>query len=169
MRDGYETAIAVIVMGVTGAGKTTIGRLLAEQTGWPFYDADDFHPAVNVEKMRQGIPLVDDDRLPWLKALHTLISESLQRDASLVVACSALREAYRHVLSEGDGRVRFVHLAASREVIEGRLTARVGHFMNPRLVASQFQTLEVPADALTVDAGATPEEIVSEIRQRFSA
>ena len=156
--------MVIILMGVTGSGKTTIGRLLSEQLGWKYYDADDFHSAANVEKMRQGIPLNDEDRRPWLESLRELISKSLEQDENIVLACSALKESYRDLLVL-DERVRVVYLKGDYELIRKRLSERHGHYMNPKLLDSQFETLEEPTDALCVDVSPPPEEIVKTIRQ----
>jgi gluconokinase len=156
--------MVVIVMGVAGVGKTTIGRALAKALGWRFVDADDYHSPANVEKMRAGVPLTDADRAPWLEALRGLISGALPRGESLVLACSALRGAYRERLSVDPARERWVFLQAPRELIAQRLGTRVGHFIQPSLLDSQLATLEVPADALTVDATRPPEEVVAAIR-----
>jgi len=163
MKADKDKPMVIVVMGVTGVGKTTIGKQLANTLGWPFYDADDFHPSTNVEKMRQGMALVDEDRLPWLKALNVLIKESLNRGSSAVLACSALRASYRELLKDGNEGVHFVYLSARSEIVQARLNARVGHFMNPTLLASQFQTLEVPSDAIHVNAERSPDEVVQEI------
>ncbi|HET6569087.1 MAG TPA: gluconokinase, partial [Rhodothermales bacterium] len=167
MNGNGKAAMVVVLMGVTGVGKTTVGKRLANGLGWAFYDADDFHPDTNVEKMHKGIALKDEDRMPWLKALNALIGESLERGESAVLACSALRETYRRMLKEGHDRVVFVYLSASPEVVRERLEHRVGHFMNPDLLASQFETLEAPADAVVVDAEGSPREVVREIREKL--
>ena len=153
----------VVLMGVTGSGKTTVGRELAERLGWKYLDADEFHPAPNVAKMRAGIPLNDADRQPWLKYLARTISESLQAGESAVLACSALKQAYRDTLSIGD-EVCFVYLNGDRETIAERLRARSDHYMNPKLLDSQFDTLEEPSDALEIDATLPVDDIVQEIR-----
>jgi len=163
--------MVVIVMGVTGAGKTTVGRLLADQLGWQFADADDFHPPANVEKMRRGIPLTDDDRRPWLERLHTeietWISEGKTAAAkNVVLACSALKRSYRQGLGS-DPEVRFVYLKGSAELIARRLRSRHGHFADEKILAAQFADLEEPEGAVTVDIDAPPEEIVTEIRARL--
>jgi gluconokinase len=159
----------VIVMGVTGAGKTTIGQLLAEHLGWQFADADDFHPAANVEKMRRGIPLTDDDRWPWLDRLRAEIESWIAADRNAVLACSALKQNYRARLNAGQEaarEVRFVYLKGSRAFIAERLRARHGHFAGEAILAGQFADLEEPADneVITVGIDATPEEIVADIR-----
>ena len=151
----------VVVMGVTGCGKTTVGRLVAQRLGAQFVDADDFHPPANVAKMRAGIPLDDADRRPWLDALNARLREAAARGESLVLACSALKAAYRERLREGIPGLRFVHLEGARDLIAGRLAARSGHYMNPALLDSQFATLEPPADALQVDIGAPPEQLAA--------
>ena len=142
-------------MGVAGSGKTTVGRLLAQELGWPFFDADDFHSAANVEKMRRGEPLTDDDRMSWLAALRALV----EQQASGVLACSALKKAYREQLAGA----RFVYLKANRLLLERRLDERRGHFFNPELLDSQLATLEEPGDAVIVDGGNDPNIIVQAI------
>lgn len=156
-------AAVVVVMGVCGTGKSTVGRALAERLGWPFLDADDLHPRANVEKMARGEPLDDHDRAPWLAAVRVEIAAHLARGTSLVVACSALRARYRDVLAEGDRRVRFVHLVADEGALAERLRARTGHFAGPALLASQRAILEPPADALSVDADRPLDAIVDEL------
>ncbi len=151
----------VVVMGVTGVGKTTVGRLIARRLGARFVDADDFHPPENVAKMRAGTPLDDADRQPWLAALNAHLRATGRHGDSLVLACSALKSAYRERLREGLPELRFVHLVGARELIAERLGARSGHYMNPALLDSQFATLESPADALRLDIGPTPEELAA--------
>jgi carbohydrate kinase (thermoresistant glucokinase family) len=154
---------AIIVMGVSGSGKSTIGALLAEVLGWPFADADGFHPAANVAKMAAGTPLTDADRWPWLDAIAAHIGASRTAGQPVVVACSALRRAYRERLRAGHGDLIFLHLAGAPAVIAERQAARQGHFMPPSLMASQFATLEDPAeevDAVTVSVSASPHEVV---------
>ncbi len=156
----------VIVMGTTGSGKTTIGNMLARQLGWEFVDADDYHPAANVEKMKHGIPLTDADREPWLRALHEKIAGWEAEKRNVVLACSALKQSYRDELRAGPD-VKFVYLRGSYELFSQRVLARKGHFAKQDLLASQFATLEEPAEAITVDASPAPEEIVSEVRRRL--
>jgi gluconokinase len=153
----------IVVMGVSGAGKTTIGAALAAALGAHFLDADDFHPPENVAKMRAGRPLDDSDRAPWLARLHDALAARAAAGQSVVMACSALKAAYRGTLAR-DLDVRFVHLAGTRELIEARLAARRGHYMPRGLLDSQFAALEAPDDALTVDIDATPDAIVDRIR-----
>src|SRR5258708_3257272 len=143
----------MIVFGVSGAGKTTIGKLLAEQLGWQFYEGDDFHPRANIEKMRSGRPLTDKDRWPWLERLREQITRSLAAKENAVLACSALKRAYRERLRVSDD-VTFVFLRADYALIERQLRRRRGHFMNPVLLLSQFADLEEPQpneDAITIE------------------
>jgi gluconokinase len=155
--------VIVVLMGVAGAGKTTVGGRLAAQLGWPFYDADDLHPSANVEKMRRGEALTDGDRVPWLARVRSLIGELRREGQSAILACSALKQAYRDYLADGSGDVRFVHLAGDFALIEQRLRGRVGHFMRPELLASQFAALEEPTGVLRVDVARAPDEIAAEI------
>jgi gluconokinase len=153
----------LLLMGVTGAGKTTVGRLLAQRVRWRFVDADDFHSAANVAKMRAGIPLTDADRTPWLGAIHDAILKWLATDEDVVLACSALKASYRDILLVSPD-VKLIYLRANIALINARVAERSGSYMNPDLVPSQFETLEEPQDALTVDASMTPDEIVVKIR-----
>jgi carbohydrate kinase (thermoresistant glucokinase family) len=150
-------------MGVSGSGKSTIGKALSQQTGIPFYDADDYHPADNVAKMASGQALNDADRQPWLERLAKLLQTQEQTDGA-ILACSALKEAYRHTLAAPlQGTPSWVFLQGSPELISARMQARSGHFMPPALLASQFATLEIPGDALVVDIDQPVEGIVREI------
>jgi gluconokinase len=159
--------MVIVLMGVSGSGKTTVGRLLARQLGWTYHEADDYHSRASVEKMRGGVPLDDADRRPWLEALRDLIRGCLERGESAVLACSALKESYRQFLLI-DERVVLVYLKGDYELIRRRLGARRGHYMNPNLLASQFDTLEEPAAAAArVNVSSSPEEIVKEIRGRL--
>jgi carbohydrate kinase (thermoresistant glucokinase family) len=158
----------IVLMGVAGSGKTTIGQKLAAALRWPFRDADEFHPAANIAKMASGTPLDDDDRRPWLAALRAFITATLSEGRSAVVTCSALRESYRAVLGDGLPQVKFVHLAGNFDLISRRLAARTGHFMKPEMLASQFATLEAPQNALTIDVAQSPDAIVAEIRASLS-
>ena len=155
---------AIIVMGVSGSGKSTIGALLAESLAWPFTDADGFHPPANVAKMASGRALTDDDRWPWLDAIAAHIGAARKAGQPVVIACSALRRAYRDRLRAGHNDLVFLHLAGSADVIATRQAARQGHFMPPSLMASQFATLEDPseeADAITLSVTASPEAVVA--------
>src|SRR5512133_642162 len=126
-----------IVMGVSGCGKTTVGKLLAERLGWDFYDADDFHPPANIAKMAAGIPLNDDDRAPWLAKLHDLITTCLKENRPGVLACSALKERYRQILLASNDATRIVYLKGSFDLIQERMSARAGHYMKPGMLKSQ--------------------------------
>lgn len=150
----------VILMGVTGAGKTTIGKLLARMTGWDFAEGDDYHSEANKQKMHAGIPLTDEDRAPWLATLHDVLAGWWRQGKSGILACSALKQSYRDTLVAGIPRskYRFVLLEDSKEHIEQRLLARQGHYMNPGLLDSQFATLEQPKDALRVEVTENSEE-----------
>jgi gluconokinase len=153
----------LIVMGVSGSGKTTVGRSLAERLGWDFYDADDFHPPENVAKMANGIPLNDSDRAPWLASLHELISSSLKTDHLGVLACSALKEHYRQQLMDGDDRVALIYLKGSYDLIWSRMEKRTDHYMKPHMLRSQFETLEEPSISWTVDISMCVDDMVQEI------
>jgi carbohydrate kinase (thermoresistant glucokinase family) len=157
--------VVVLMMGVAGSGKTTIGVKLASTLGWSFRDADDFHPADNIRKMSAGVPLTDADREPWLAAIRAYIEAMLARGESAVVTCSALKEKYRAAALPAAGRVELVHLAGDFNLILNRMNARQGHFMKPAMLQSQFETLEPPSRALTIDVARTPDEIVAEIRR----
>ncbi|MEA5078172.1 MAG: gluconokinase [Anaerolineaceae bacterium] len=148
----------LIVMGVSGCGKSTVGKGLAEELGWPFYDGDDFHPAENVAKMSKGIPLNDEDRAGWLAALADLIRSSLAQGKPGVLACSALKQKYRDQLCVDAEQVKFIYLKGSYELIKARMLARPGHYMKPGMLDSQFATLEEPQGALTVDIDQSPQQ-----------
>jgi gluconokinase len=154
----------VLVMGVAGAGKTTVGRLLAASLASAFADADTFHPEENREKMRRGVPLDDADRAPWLRALAAAIDGWLARDRTVVLACSALKRAYRAQLLRDPARMRVVYLRGSADLLRERLERREGHFAGSALLASQLETLEEPEGALTFDVAASPEALVAAIR-----
>jgi gluconokinase len=157
------TIAAIVVMGVSGCGKSTLGALLAERLGWAFEDGDAFHPARNVEKMRAGTPLTDEDRWPWLDAIAARIAAARGGGTGVVIACSALRRAYRDRLRDGHGDVRFLHLTGDPSLIMARQAARTGHYMPASLIASQFATLEPPdteADVLDLDVDPEPPAIL---------
>jgi gluconokinase len=165
----YDLVIEMIIilMGVSGCGKTTIGKQLAQELNWPFYDGDDFHPRANVEKMRSGIPLTDDDRDPWLATLQNLILEKLRGNQPAILACSALKQKYRDRLQVDRENVRLVFLQGDFATIAARLAARTNHYMNPNLLASQFAALEEPNDALVVNIAQTPEAILTRIKMEL--
>ena len=157
----------IVLMGVTGSGKSTVGALLADRIGWSYYDADDFHPQANVDKMAQGVPLEDADRWPWLQALSEHIGTWLDAGQGAILACSALKETYRAILVDGRAEVQVVHLKGSRQLIADRLAKRVDHYMPASLLDSQFQTLEEPHSAISVDIDAEPEEIAEDIQDKL--
>jgi gluconokinase len=159
----------VIVMGVTGTGKTTIGTLLAKREGWHYAEGDDYHSEANKAKMHAGIPLTDEDRAPWLATLHEVLLGWYRNGESGVLACSALKQSYRDTLAAemSHEAYRFVWLKISREIIAERLSHRAGHYMNPALLDSQFATLEPPLDALVVSAEGTPDETVDLILEQL--
>ncbi|SRR5579875_173374 len=157
----------VIVLGVAGSGKTTIGRMLAQQLGWEFVDADDFHTPDARIKMSRGVGLGDEDRRLWLDALRALISQRLATGRRTVLACSALKQRYRDLLTVDRNREAFVYLRGDFELIRQRLARRSGHYAGVSLLASQFQTLEEPDNAIAVDIAPAPEAIVAAIRARL--
>jgi gluconokinase len=159
--------MVIIVMGVAGVGKTTIGRRLAEGLGWRFLEGDDFHPATNVVKMAAGVALTDEDRAPWLARLRGLIAEALAQGEDVVLTCSALKQRYRQLLTVEPTRMRWVYLWAQPALIASRLAQRTGHFMPLSLLESQLATLEAPEDALAVDVAQGPDEVVAVIRARL--
>lgn len=160
--------MVLILMGPAGAGKSTVGRALAQEIGWRFVDADDYHSATSVEKMRRGEALTDADRAGWLRALHEVLAGATSRGQNLVLACSALKHAYRDALAGGLDNAAFVYLRTPASVLRARLETRPDHFADERLLPQQLATLEEPEEALTVDATRTPEEIVATIRRRYS-
>jgi gluconokinase len=153
----------VLLMGVSGVGKSTVGKRLASRLSWTFHDADDLHTPANIARMRSGMPLDDAARMPWLEAVRELIRTASRDGGDAVIACSALRESYRAMLLNGVPDVRLVHLTASAEVLRARVRLREGHFMPATLVDSQVATLEAPAAALTVDATGPVDEVVQQI------
>lgn len=157
--------MVVILMGVSGSGKTTIGQRLAERLDWPFADGDAFHPDANVEKMSRGEPLTDEDRWPWLHSIRDFIAERLADEKPAVVACSGLKAAYRDVLLDDNDGAELVYLRGSYDLIRQRMEARTDHFFDADLLDSQFDALEEPSpnEALIVDIDAAPDEIVETI------
>jgi carbohydrate kinase (thermoresistant glucokinase family) len=155
--------MVLILMGPMGCGKTTIGKMLAEKLGWSFYDGDDFHPQENVEKMRAGIALTDEDRKLWLKKLHGNVELWLRDKQNSILACSALKQAYRDILGVDQKTVRTVYLKGSYELLRKRVEERQHPYMDKNLLRSQLDTLEQPKDGMTVDISATPEIVVRTI------
>jgi gluconokinase len=155
--------MVIVLMGVSGTGKTAVGTRLARGLGGEFVEGDDYHPPANVEKMRSGMPLDDADRQPWLETLSREIGRWLDAGKTVVLACSALKQRYRDILKAGRAGVRFVHLEGDPDLIRSRLAQRRGHYMPASLLDSQFAALEEPADAITVTVEGTPDEIVAEI------
>jgi gluconokinase len=153
--------MVILVMGVTGAGKTTVGKLLAQQLDWQFLDADDFHPPENIEKMKHGIPLTDADREPWLAAIHKALLDYAAKNQNVVLACSALKQKYREKLAAGLD-LRICYLKGSFEEISSHIEHRTGHFAGEAILAGQFADLEEPDDALVLNTSAAPEENISE-------
>jgi gluconokinase len=159
--------MVVIIMGVSGSGKTTIGKRLAAELGWRFLDADDFHSPANIERMRRGEPLDDREREPWLRAMAGALAEAVSHQQNVVLACSALKTAYRAKLREGAPGAKFVLLHGDPALIASRMRARPAHFMPPALLASQLATLEEPSDGLAIDVSLSPDEIVRRIREEL--
>lgn len=157
----------ILLMGVAGSGKTTIGRLLAAELGREYFEADEFHPPANVAKMARGEALDDADRAPWLAAIRARMDRCRAEGVAAVFSCSALKAAYRRMLTEGADGVAVVYLRGDRATIEARVAQRRGHYMKAGLVRSQFEALEEPDDALTIDVGAEPAEIVARIRREL--
>jgi gluconokinase len=157
----------LLIMGVAGSGKTTVGRTLADSLGWRFTDADDLHPPANIAKLSAGTALTDADRAPWLAAVRAHIDAQLAAKDPTVLACSALKESYRTQLLADPDRVSLVYLHGTREQLAARLNARTGHFAPPALLASQLASLEEPRDALTLNIAASPVELAADIRRHF--
>lgn len=153
--------MVILVMGTTGAGKTTVGKLIARRLGWIFLDADDFHPPANIEKMKHGIPLTDLDREPWLANMHSRLVQLAAEKRDAVLACSALKQSYRDALSAGLD-FRIVYLRGTYEQMRKHILARRGHFAGESILAGQFADLEEPTDALTLDVAGTPETLTNQ-------
>ncbi len=157
----------ILVMGVSGSGKTLIGKKLAASLQWEFQDADDFHPASNVQKMRQGIPLSDQDRTPWLEALQQAIAGWLKESKNVVLACSALKASYRRQLCQGQKDVQLVYLQGSFELLKQRLAERQNHFMKAQMLQSQLHDLEAPTAGIQINIAQDPAAIVTQIRSHL--
>jgi gluconokinase len=168
MEQGHSSSRIILLMGVAGSGKTTIGKLLAERLRWHFYDADDFHPQGNLAKMAQGLPLNDRDRRPWLLAIHDLLAGLAARSGKAVVACSALKQDYRDLLCAGHKGIGLDYLKGEFALLEDRLRRRPGHFFKAAHLGGQFEILEEPMDAFTVDVDNPPETIVDRILKGLS-
>ncbi len=153
----------VVVMGVSGSGKSTIGQMLAARLGWDFYEGDSFHPQHNIEKMAQGTPLTDEDRAGWLASIAEQISLVEQEKQNGVITCSALKKSYRDKLEAASKNIKFVFLHGQHDLLNERLNSRTGHFMKSKLLHSQLETLEEPKDALKFDISDTPEKIIGDI------
>ena len=158
----------ILLMGVAGSGKTTIGRRLAAQLGWPYHEADDYHSVANKDKMGRGLPLDDYDRAPWLAAIRAAMDDCLAAGHSAVFTCSGLKDKYRRVLLDGAPGISLVYLACDLETSLARVGRRQGHYMKADMVQSQFEALEAPADALTLDTRLPPEKIIAEIKRQLS-
>jgi gluconokinase len=167
-REDPASFMIIVLMGPTASGKSTLGRALADALRWPFHDADDLHPPANVDKMRRGIPLGDADRAPWLARVRALMADVSARRGDAIVACSALRQRYRTMLAEGLPAIRFVMLASDRTLLEARLASRRHHFAGATLLDSQLQDLEVPPDALILQAADPVEALVDQVCAAFS-
>jgi len=159
--------VVVILIGVAGSGKTTIGRALARQLAWRFVEGDDYHSPESIAKMRDGTPLNDSDRLPWLARLHAVAAAAIDRREHAVIACSALKQRYRDLLRGTLRGVRFVYLKTDEPTLRARLEQRRQHFAGPKLLASQLADLEEPGDALTIDATSASDDIVKAVRYEF--
>ena len=159
--------MTILIMGVSGSGKTTIAQLLSEQTHITYYDADDFHPQSNIDKMANSIPLTDTDRLPWLENLATKIA-TWNASGTAILACSALKESYRKTLASKSDSILWVYLSGSFEVIKSRMESRHGHFMNASLLQSQFDALEVPNYGIEISIENDPEEIIQQILSKLN-
>jgi gluconokinase len=159
--------MVILLMGTTGAGKTTVGKLLGAQLGWSFVDADDLHPPANIEKMKHGIPLTDADRVPWLEEIHAELLRLAGVRKNVVLACSALKQSYRDQLSSGL-EMRVVYLRGSYQEMRGHIAGRYGHFAGAGILAGQFADLEEPQNAVALEITATPQEIAREVIRRLN-
>ena len=158
--------MVIVIMGVSGSGKTTIGKKISKSLGWKFYEGDDYHPQKNVEKMSNGIPLNDEDRKPWLQNLSRIIAEMINEKENAVITCSALKKIYRNIIKIND-EVKFVYLKSSYDLIKKRMKQRNNHFMKADMLASQFEALEEPEDAISVSIDKSEEQILKEIYKQL--
>ncbi len=161
-------AIAIVLMGPMGCGKTTVGRKLSKETGWGFIEGDDYHPEANVAKMAAGIPLTDEDREPWLLALHDCLTEKLARNETCILACSALKQSYRNLLGVDQNRIFTVYLHGTHDIIKQRLGLRKHRYMNDSLLESQIATLEQPTEGMRISIDIPPQQIVQKIIHQFA-
>ena len=164
-----EPPSVIIIMGVSGSGKSTIGAMLAQSLGWQFFDGDTFHPPANIEKMKHGIPLNDQDRAPWLQRLHDELQQQMAEGHSVILACSALKESYRNVLRDEVSPPKFVYLDVDPETIRDRLGHRTAHFFPKELMESQFAALEKPKDAIIIDARKPLDVVVDQVIHTLTA
>ncbi|MHB1688346.1 MAG: gluconokinase [Ignavibacteriaceae bacterium] len=160
--------MVLIIMGVSGSGKTTIGKLLSDKLGWRFYEGDEYHPKENIEKMKNGISLNDEDRKPWLMKLRSIIEESISKKNNIIISCSALKESYRKIL-QVNNEVNFVYLKGSFEMVEKRMKEREDHFMKPGMLQSQFDALDEPKNAIIVDIENSSEKITINILNKIKS
>ncbi|MFO7943444.1 MAG: gluconokinase [Anaerolineales bacterium] len=163
-----DSSLGIILMGVSGCGKTSVGINLSKKLDWPFFDGDDFHHEENVAKMSAGQPLTDQDRLPWLITLNDLLKDHLQKGTSMILACSALKEEYRQILTSGISNVVFVHLRGDFDLIHARMQARRKHYMKAEMLRSQFASLEPPKNGITVEVDQSLEEITAKILKELN-
>lgn len=156
-----------LIMGVSGSGKTTVGKALAQKLRWDFFDADDFHPAQNIAKMTNGIPLSDSDRAPWLASLHQLLVSTLRSNHHPILACSALKEKYRAQLLDGLEGIEIIYLRGDYDLIWSRMSARTGHYMRPEMLRSQFAAIEEPTSGFALDISISVEDMIDKIMARY--
>ncbi len=157
-----------IVMGVSGSGKTTVAKAVSNKFGWKYYEGDEYHPAENVEKMKNWIPLNDEDRLPWLLSLRKVIEEAISKRENIVISCSALKEAYRKILKVSE-EVKFIYLKGSYDLIRKRMEERIPHFFKPEMLKSQFDVLKEPQQAIEIDISKSSESIIGDLIDKINA
>ena len=157
-----------IVMGVSGSGKTTVAKAVSNKFGWKYYEGDEYHPAENVEKMKNWIPLNDEDRLPWLLSLRKVVEEAISKRENIVISCSALKEAYRKILKVSE-EVKFIYLKGSYDLIRKRMEERIPHFFKPEMLKSQFDVLKEPQQAIEIDISKSSESIIGDLIDKINA